>query len=54
MSRARCLPNSQGDCGRCAQVDSDELQKWHVFCQGYVPSDCGVVNCPCTGPDCDR
>lgn len=108
---------SMGDCGLkepfvltntwCAQVETDELQKWHVFCQGYVPSgplplpqcpedhvlgdwgqycdgsctihcddycnggyctgggynlcyfeyepmcDCGVFNCPCTGPDCD-
>lgn len=108
---------SNGDCGLklpfvltntwCAQVQTGELQKWHVFCQGYVPSgplpqpqcpdghvlgvwgqecdgsctmhcadhciggyctggaynlcyleyqpecDCGVVTCPCTGPDCD-
>lgn len=107
---------SDGDCGLqlpftltntwCQEVDSDELQKWHVFCQGYVPSgplpqpqcpdghvlgvwgqdcagsctdhcagyciggyctdgaynlcyleyqpecDCGIVHCPCTGPDC--
>lgn len=108
--------SSEGDCGLklpfaltntwCEQVETDELQKWHVFCQGYVPTgplpqpqcpdgnvlgswgqycdgsctdhcaarciggyctdggydlcfleyqamcDCGVVNCPCTGPDC--
>ncbi len=108
---------SEGDCGLqlpfvltntwCQEVETDELQKWHVFCQGYVPSgplpqpqcpdghvlgvwgqdcigsctdhcadhciggyctggaynlcyleyqpecDCGVANCPCTGPDCD-
>lgn len=90
----------------CQQVDTHELQKWHVFCQGYTPSgplptpqcpdghvwgdsgqncissctkncakicvggyctdgaynlcydqyqpecDCGVAQCPCTGPDC--
>lgn len=39
---------SEGKCGIkepftltnvwCAEVDSDEAQKWHVFCQGYVPS----------------